>query len=116
MSKSTGSWIARSSHLLYEAGVARLIFEHARNLVVSTLMLAVGLEALESDPVELSVPYLVSSGYLVTAFGVTLLLINLGQGLHQLAKARMNYLYQGLLVVAYVVLFWRVTHLVLLFR
>lgn len=116
MQSQFAKWVARLTHQLFEAGVAKSIFEHARNLVVATLVLAVGLEALESDPEELSIPYLVPSGYLVTVLGAALLLLNLAAGLHRLSRTRRHYFYQGLLVILYVVLFWRVTHLILLFR
>lgn len=50
------------------------------------------------------------------ACGAGLVLLNLADGMHCLSKAGLPRLWQTLLIVAYVVLFWRVTHLILLFR
>lgn len=111
--------ISRMWHTLFEGGVSQLIFEHARNLVVATLVLAAGLEAIEHDPREMGILYFKSAGYAVSAVsavGVALVRLNLLQGLHHLSKARLQRAWQTLLVAAYVVLFWRVVHLILLFR
>lgn len=108
--------ISRMWHTLFEGGVSQLIFEHARNLVVATLVLAAGLEAIEHDPREMGILYFKSAGYAVSAIGVALVLLNLLQGLHHLSKARLQRAWQTLLIAAYVVLFWRVVHLILLFR
>lgn len=59
--------------MLFDAGGARLVFEHARNLVVATLVLAVGLEATHHDPREIGILFFRSTGYVVAAIGVGLI-------------------------------------------
>jgi hypothetical protein len=116
MSTPQASRLGRVRQVLFEQGVSRLIFEHARNLVVAMLVLAVGMEATKHDPSEIGILYFRSAGYLVAAIGVLLMLLNLAEGLHRLAKVRLPGAWQVLLLAIYVVLFWRVAQLVLLFR
>lgn len=103
-------------HVLFERGVSRMIFEHARNLVVATLVLAAGLEATRHDPREIGPLAFRSTGYLVAAIGAALVLLNLADGMHRLSKARLPRRWHTLLVAVYLVLFWRVAHLILLYR
>ena len=42
-------WLRRIRDVLFERDVSRKIFEHTRNLVVATLVLAAGLEAIEHE-------------------------------------------------------------------
>lgn len=116
MSTPQASRLDKVRHVLFEAGVSRLIFEHARNLVVAMLVLAVGMEATKHDPSEIGVLYFRPAGYLVAAIGMLLMLLNLAEGLHRLAKVRLPGAWQALLIAIYVLLFWRVAQLVLLFR
>lgn len=110
------SRLDRMRYILFEAGVSRMIFEHARNLVVAVLVLAVGVEATKHDPGEIGILYFRPAGYLVAAIGVLLMLLNLVEGLHRLAKVRLPGAWQALLIAVYLVLFWRVARLILLFR
>jgi hypothetical protein len=108
--------LSRVRYVLFEAGVSRLIFEHARNLVVAMFVLAAGLEAIEHDPRAIGPLYFRSTGYVVASVGAALVLLNLSDGMHRLSKATLPRLWHSLLVVTYVVVFWRVAHLILLFR
>lgn len=110
------SWFSDVRDMLFERGVSRTIFEHTRNLVVATLVLAAGLEAIEHDPRDIGPLAFRSTGYVVAALGGALVLLNLADGMHRLSKADLPRLWQTLLIVAYVVVFWRVAHLILLFR
>ena len=101
---------------LFDGGVSRLIFEHARNLVVATLVLAVGLEATRHDPREIGILFFRSTGYVVAAIGAGLVLLNLADGLHRLSRARLPWFGQAALVAIYFFMFWRVAHLIVLFR
>jgi hypothetical protein len=116
MSTPRASRLGKARQILFEQGVSRLIFEHARNLVVAMLVLAVGVEATKHDPSEIGILYFRPAGYLVAAIGVLLMLLNLGEGLHRLAKVRLPGAWQALLIAVYLVLFWRVARLVMLFR
>lgn len=108
--------LAAVRELLFERGVSRLVFEHARNLVVSVLVMAVGLEATQHPPGDIGPLVFRWTGYVVATLGAMLVLLNLADGMHQLSKARLPRLWHALLIIAYVVLFWRVTSLILLFR
>lgn len=116
MTQPDANRLNRIRQLLFEKGVSRLIFEHARNLVVAMLVLAAGLEAIEHDPREIGPLYFRSTGYVVAAVGVALALLNLADGLHRLSNAKLPRLWHTFLIVTYAVLFWRVAHLILLFR
>ena len=109
-------WLRRMRDVLFERDVSRTIFEHTRNLLVATLVLAAGLEAIEHDPRDIGPLAFRSTGYVVAVLGTGLVLLNLADGMHRLSKAGLPRLWQTLLIAAYVVLFWRVTHLILLFR
>ena len=112
----TGERFRRLRRMLFEAGGARLVFEHTRNLVVATLVLAVGLEATHHDPREIGILFFRSTGYVVAAIGAGLVLLNLADGLHRLSRARLPRFGQVILVAIYFFLFWRVAHLIVLFR
>lgn len=115
-SRSAAGRLTRVRQFLFEKGASRQIFDHARNLVVATFVLAAGLEAIEHDPRYIGPLYFRSAGYVVVAIGAALVLLNLTDGMHRLSKARLPRLWHAVLVGFYVVLFWRVTHLILLFR
>ena len=63
-------WLRRTRDVLFERDVSRTIFEHTRNLVVATLVLAAGLEATEHDPRDIGPLAFRSTGYVVAALGL----------------------------------------------
>jgi len=105
--------VRRFAIQLFDRGVLQQIFENARNLAVSSLITAAGLEVVRSSvgPIELAYPTIV--GYFVTAIGAGLLLLNLCDGLWRLGKLKSHLVLQLLLCAAYVFITLRVAQLVL---
>ena len=101
---------------LFDNGVLRLIFENARNMAVSTLITAAGLEVVRDGPGELDLVNPTMVGYVVAAIGSTLLLLNLFDGLWRLSRMKSHLVLQILLCAAYAFIFWRVVTLVLYFK
>jgi len=101
---------------LFDNGVLRLIFENTRNMAVSTLITAAGLEVVRDGPGELDVINPTLVGYVVAAIGGALLLLNLLDGLWRLSRMKSHLVLQILLCTAYAFIFWRVVMLVLHFK
>jgi len=101
--------------LLFDRGLLRAIFEHARNVAISSVITAAGLQAMHPGSEDLFVaPSL--AGYVVAVIGLVLLLLNFVDGLWRLARFRSHLFWQISLTLAYFVLAWRVAQLVLLFK
>ncbi|WP_210132510.1 hypothetical protein [Stenotrophomonas rhizophila] len=101
---------------LFDNGVLRLIFENTRNMAVSSLITAAGLEVVRAGPGDLDLVNPTLAGYVVVTIGVSLLLLNLGDGLWRLSRMKSHLLLQILLCGAYAFIFWRVVYLVLYFK
>jgi hypothetical protein len=103
---------------LFERGGVNDIFAHGRNLVTATLIVAAGMHVTSPDAVSRAwgILNLQVAGYTVAAFGLLLLVLNLIDGLHKLAKARRHVLLQALLMIAYLLISVRVAQLVIAFR
>jgi len=101
---------------LFDNGVLRLIFENTRNMAVSSLITAAGLEVVRAGPGDLDLVNPTLAGYVVVIIGVSLLLLNLGDGLWRLSRMKSHLVLQFLLCGAYAFIFWRVVYLVLYFK
>lgn len=108
--------IRRIAVQLFDNGVLRLIFENTRNMAVSTLITAAGMEVVRDGPGDLDLVNPTLVGYVVVAIGGTLLLLNLLDGLWRLSRMKSHLLLQVLLCAAYAFIFWRVVLLVLNFK
>jgi len=101
--------------LVFDRGVLRAVFEHARNVAISSVITAAGLQGVKHGTASIFAS-MTLVGYAVMAIGLCLLLLNFLDGLWRLARFRSHLLWQVALVLAYVVLAWRVAQLVLLFK
>src|SRR6188768_3385898 len=104
--------------MLFDRGGAEAVFAHARNLIIATLIVAAGTKATSQEAVwplwgVLSVKV---AGYTVAIFGTLLLGLNLFDGLRKLARANFRFLFQALLMLAYLLITIRVAQLVVAFR
>ncbi|HEY9255334.1 MAG TPA: hypothetical protein VIP30_12445 [Stenotrophomonas sp.] len=101
--------------LLFDRGLLRAIFEHTRNVAISSVITAAGLQVVNpAEQAWFTAPTL--AGYLVAAIGLMLLLLNFIDGLWRLARFRSHWFWQIALTLAYAVLAWRVAQLVLLLK
>lgn len=108
--------IRRIATLLFDDGVLRLIFENTRNMAVSSLIAAAGLEVVRTGPGNLNLANPTLVGYVVTAIGGCLLLLNLADGIWRLSRLKWHLLLQVALCCGYAFIFWRVVQLVLSFK
>jgi hypothetical protein len=103
--------------LFHEDGL-KAIFEHARNLVVATIIIAAGFETVKRfdaiDMPGLSNPLF--AGYVVAGVGCLLVALNFIDGLRKLAKLRWHFVLQAALTVAYMFFSLRMVQLIILFR
>ena len=104
--------------MLFDRGGSEAIFAHARNLVIATLIVAAGTKATspEAAPHLWGVFNVKAAGYTVAIFGTLLLGLNLVAGLRKLARANWHFVFQALLIVAYLLITIRVAQLVIAFR
>lgn len=111
--------LARALHALavklFDDGVLRLVFEHARNVAIASVITAAGLQFVRQGATAIFTPP-GFAGYVVSAIGISLLLLNFIDGLWRLAKLRSHLVWQIALAAAYVFLAWRLAQLVLLFK
>ncbi|HEY0335383.1 MAG TPA: hypothetical protein VGC74_17050 [Stenotrophomonas sp.] len=108
--------IRRIAVLLFDDGLLRLIFEHVRNVAVSSLITAAGLEVARVSPSESEFTHPGFAGYSVAAIGMSLLVLNLLDGLWKLSRLKSHVLLQCVLCVSYALISWRVAQLVLSFK
>ncbi len=101
--------------LLFDRGILRAIFEHARNVAISSVITAAGLQVVRQGSETFFAPS-TFAGYGVVGIGLTLLALNFLDGLWRLARFRSHLVWQATLVLAYLVVSWRVAQLVLLFK
>ena len=106
------------SSLLFERGGLRAVFEHARNAVVATLIVAAGLEASKGTapigPLGLMNPWI--AGYVVAAVGYVLILLNCIDGLRRMSRLRWHLALQIALGVTYLLVSIRIVQLTILLR
>lgn len=108
--------LRRIATQLFDNGVLRLIFENTRNMAVSSLITAAGLEVVRAGPGDLDLVPPTLTGYVVAAIGVSLLLLNLCDGLWRLSRMKSHLILQILMCGAYAFIFARVVYLVLYFK
>jgi len=108
--------VRRVAGVLFDEGLLRLVFEHARNVAVSSLITAAGLEVARVSPQDSQFIHPGLAGYSVAALGVALLLLNLLDGLWKLSRLRWHLVLQCALCLTYVLVSWRVAQLVLAFK
>lgn len=103
---------------LFDDGVLDKVFAHARNLAVASFILGVGMYAVQAgDSLEIASMLSVQwSGYVVATVGVTLLVLNLIDGLYRLSTLKRHLLLQILLMALYVFVSVRMTQLFIAFR
>lgn len=108
--------LRRLAVLLFEGGLLRLVFEHARNMAISALITAAGLEVTRVGPPMRGFVHPTFAGYVVATLGLILLLLNLLDGLWKLSRLKWHLLLQWTLCALYVLVAWRVAQLVLNFQ
>jgi hypothetical protein len=108
--------LRRIATQLFDNGLLRLIFENTRNMAVSSLITAAGLEVVRAGPGDLDLVNPTLAGYVVTTIGAILLVLNLMDGLWRLSRMKSHLILQVLLCGAYAFIFWRVVYLVLYFK
>lgn len=118
MTEGTRSKLGLARRMLFDNGGLEEIFRHVRNLVVATLVIAAGMHAIENGgSLEIKgLPNSAVAGYIVSAIGIALFLLNLVDGLHRLSKVRRHLALQILLLAIYAFVTLRVTQLVLALR
>ncbi|RDL49183.1 hypothetical protein BLJAPNOD_00280 [Ensifer sp. M14] len=118
MIEGTRSKLGLARRMLFDNGGLEEIFRHVRNLVVATVVIAAGMHAIENGrSLEImGLPNSSVAGYIVSAIGIVLFLLNLADGLHRLSKVRRHLALQILLLAIYVFITLRVTQLVLALR
>jgi hypothetical protein len=103
---------------LSEGGIVSAVFDHARNLVVATLIVAAGADALKNpeSSVFLGVLNIQFAGYLIAAVGVFLIVLNLIDGLNKLSRVRWPIGWQIFLAVVYLFFSLRMAQMMMAFR
>jgi hypothetical protein len=110
-------WRQLANELFQQDGLAA-VFTHARNVITGTVIVAAGLHAIQ-HPLPSQAPAtwtLHLAGWLVSAVGVLLLVLNLCDGLHSLARRRHPTLLRIATIWLYVGLSVRLVQVFMLFR
>jgi hypothetical protein len=103
---------------LFDRDGLSVVFQHARNVLSGTAIVAAGMYAahhLNGPPL----PFMWTvhfAGYVVALMGALLLLLNLCDGLHRLAKRRHHLMLRVVTIVIYVALSVRLTQVIVFFR
>ncbi|MDM0002641.1 hypothetical protein QTI24_28850 [Variovorax sp. J22P240] len=110
-------WRDVARELFDEDGLST-VFTHARNLITCTVIIAAGMFAAHhplqgQTPATWTVHF---AGYVVTAVGVLLLLLNLCDGLRSLARRQHPMVLRLTMVLAYLGLSVRLVQVFMLFR
>jgi len=103
---------------LFDHGAVRAVFEHARNLLVATIIVAAGFETVRNfDTIDLpGLPNPLLAGYVVAGAGCALTALNFIDGLQKLARLRWHVALQIALSIAYLLFSLRVVQLMIFFR
>lgn len=117
MAKVTGAWKIFQRIAFEQAGL-EAVFNHVRNLVISTLIIAAGMSATVHGPhiPPVAVFELESCGYGVAATGLALAILNLVDGLHKLPRTNTPILLRVLVIMLYLFFSVRATQLIYAFR
>lgn len=104
---------------LFEHEGLDVLFTYARNLLTGTVVVAAGLHAARHEG-KTSLPIgewtLQRAGWLVLVIGVSMLALNLADGLRRLARRHSHLALRVLAVVVYVGVSMRLTQVIVLFR
>jgi len=103
---------------LFEEQGLNTVFQHARNVLSGTVIVAAGLYAahhIGSAPVP-GMWTVHLAGYVVATLGVALLVLNLCDGLHRLARRRHHLALRIATIVLYLALSVRLTQVIVYFR
>jgi len=106
------------AHELFEREGLNSVFQHARNVLSGTVIVAAGMYAAHhvgSSPVP-GMWTVHIAGYLVAFTGALLLLLNLCDGLRRLAKRRHHLALRVAAIVVYLALSVRLTQVIVYFR
>ncbi|RLA10717.1 MAG: hypothetical protein DRQ59_11310 [Gammaproteobacteria bacterium] len=108
--------VEQINHAL-SAGLARAVFEHARNFLVCAFILAIGLQEMRPDTE--SILDLISfkySGIGVVALACFLIILNLLDGIRRIARLKHHRALIAGLIVLYMFMSLRVVEMALTFR
>lgn len=103
---------------LFDGNGLKGAFEHIRNLVIATVLVAAGFETVKRSDV-INLPGLSNplfAGYVVAGIGCALIVLNLLAGLRQLSRLRWHIALQTALIITYVIFSLRMVQLIILFR
>jgi len=106
------------AHELFDQEGLSTVFQHARNVLSGTMIIAAGMYAahhLGASPLP-GTWTLHVAGYVVTAIGIVLLVLNLCDGLRRLARRRHHLALRIATIVVYVALSVRLTQVIVYFR
>lgn len=111
--------LGSATHVLFERGGVRAIFDHVRNLLVATIVVAAGLDTAKRSDAEDALhsfanPVFIS--YIVVSLGILLIAANFFDGLHKLKRFRWHVLLQFALGLAYLFISVRIVQIVVFFR
>lgn len=103
---------------LFDRGGLRAIFDHARNAVVATLIVAAGLGTTRTHDLSdlVGVPYPLIAGYVVTGLGCALIALNFIDGLRRLARLRWHVTLQIALGLGYLFASFRIVQFLIFMR
>lgn len=111
-------YLDAATQALFERGGIRHIFDHARNAVVATIIVAAGMDTAKRDDAAsllgLANPSTLS--YIVIAIGLLLITLNFLDGFRKLKKLRWHIALQVALGVAYVFFSIRIIQVIVFFR
>lgn len=113
--RSVSTFVVRA---LFDQGGLKAAFEHIRNLVIATVLVAAGFETVKRfdtiDVFGLSDPLF--AGYVVAGIGCLLVGLNFLDGLRRLARLRWHFALQGALSIGYLFFSLRIVQLIIFFR
>ena len=95
------------------------LFSHARNVLTATLIIAAGVFATHQPVESAPLPGMLAvhfAGYGVAGFGIILLLLNLCDGLHRLARQKHRLALRLLAIFIYLGFSIRLTQVIVYFR
>jgi hypothetical protein len=103
---------------LFDEGGLKDLFDHVRNLLMATLIIAAGVSIIrQAVTIELfGVVYEEFAGYVVLAIGAILAILSALNGLNQLNKQQWHIGFRIAVIVLYVVGTVRLIQLVVVFR
>jgi phosphoglycerol transferase MdoB-like AlkP superfamily enzyme len=113
----TGAWNS-FQQIAFEGAGLKAVFEHVRNLVLATLIIAAGVHANVYWPhmPALAIFEFEPWGYGVAAVGFILAILNLLDGLYKLARMNTPILLRVVVIMFYLFFAVRVAQLIYLFR